>query len=85
MPLICPRPGLRNPGADCPLYDHRLVFASESQALRRLIVSAKHRPSLALLIEAEAAAAPPNSAPSQLPAPIPSPTFPQPKVIPERN
>jgi hypothetical protein len=67
MPLICPQPGPRQNGPDCPLYAQRVGYGVD-EPLRRAILT--ERPAdLTALIRADAIR-------PQPPAPSPSPTQP---------
>lgn len=66
-PLVCP-----TPGADCPLYEQRLVFRREEALRLAILAEGRPGPDLAALVRAESVRA---SRPQALlpPAPTPEP------------
>lgn len=69
MPQVCPQPGPRHPGRDCPLYDRRLAAQQDSQLRRAILVERRTVSDLTALIRAE------NGQPA-LPKPTAPPTRP---------
>lgn len=77
-PLVCPQPGPRNPGPDCPLYHQRLAALAESKAFRRsvLLDLSAGEPTLRDLIRSEARTLDQPGQPEPLRLPSSAPALP---------